>query len=157
MSELATLVTSALVSELEQLCDQVTEAVAPLSEAQIWTKPVRPGNSIGHLLLHLAGNLNHYVGAQLGGTGYVRDREREFTESSRPPKQDLLASLSDAVATFHQVVTELDAESLGRPHPESRFGSHLNALIRLVSHFALHRGQISYLTRLVSSPATSAS
>ncbi len=51
-----------------------------IPEDQLWTKPFAFGNSIGHLVLHLTGNLNHYVGALVAGTGYVRDREHEFTD-----------------------------------------------------------------------------
>ena len=63
-------------------------------------RPLEPGNSVGHLILHLTGNLNHFVGGQLGKTGYVRDREREFTESNLPKKEQVLAGLDAAVATF---------------------------------------------------------
>lgn len=150
MTDTATLAKTALVQELEHLRDAVREVVGPLSDDQLWTKPIEPGNSIGHLILHLTGNLNHYVGAQLGGTGYVRDREREFTETRRPTRETLLANFDDAVATFRRVVSGLSPEQLAAAHPEARFGPVLTGLIHLVSHFALHRGQMSYIARLVS-------
>ena len=140
---------AALVKELEGLRDAVRELAAPLSEQELWAKPVEPGNSVGHLVLHLTGNLNHFVGAQLGGTGYVRDREREFTEARPPTKAEALAGLNGAVATFCRVVEGLNAERLAAPHPEARLGVVLNGLVHLVSHFALHRGQMSYIARLV--------
>jgi uncharacterized damage-inducible protein DinB len=154
MSEkLASEARTALIGELEGLRDAVLELAAPLSEEQFWQRPIEPGNSIGHLVLHLSGNLNHFVGAHLGGTGYVRDREREFTESSVPSKEQALAGLKEAVALFRRVVGELPAERLTEPHPEGRFGSVLATLIHLVAHFALHRGQMSYLARLVARPS----
>ena len=140
---------AALMGELEGLRDGIRELAGPLSEQQFWAKPLDPGNSVGHLVLHLTGNLNHFVGAQLGGTGYVRDREREFTEAQVPAKAEALARLDEAVATFRRVVGGLSAEQLAAPHPEARFGTVLNALVHLVAHFALHRGQISYIVRLV--------
>jgi uncharacterized damage-inducible protein DinB len=148
-TNLASLATAGLIRELELLCDAVKEAAGTLTEKQFWTRPLEPGNSVGHLVLHLTGNLNHFVGAQLGGTGYVRDREREFTETRTAAKAATLASLDEAVATFRRVVESLSAEQLAAPHPESRFGSVLDTLIHLVAHFALHRGQMSYLVRLV--------
>ena len=151
--DLTSLVRTALIGELEALGKAVREAAAPLSEAEFWKKPLEPGNSVGHLVLHLTGNLNHFVGAQLGGTGYVREREREFTEANVPAKAVALDQLDAAVATFHRVVEGLSAERLTVPHPESRFGTVLQTLVHLVAHFALHRGQMSYITRLVQKKA----
>jgi hypothetical protein len=89
------------------------------------------------------------VGGQLGKTGYVRDREREFTEASPPSRAALLEGLDQAVATFRRVAGSLSAEQLAAPHPEARLGNVLKGLIHLLGHFALHRGQMSYLARLV--------
>jgi len=147
--DLTTEVRNALATELEELSASVREVAEPLSEQQLWAKPVEPGNSIGHLILHLAGNLDHFVGAQLGGTGYIRDREREFTESQPPLKSELLANLDKAVATFRRVVTNLTADQLVETHPHAKFGSVLKGLVHLVAHFALHRGQMSYIVRLL--------
>jgi len=146
---LAELVRSALIGELEQLAKAVKEAADSLTDEQIWRKPTEPGNSVGHLMLHLTGNLNHFVGAQLAGTGYVRNREREFTEANFPPRRELYSQFDGAVATFRKVVGELTPAQLSAPHPEARLGNVLQALVHLVAHFALHRGQISYIVRWV--------
>jgi uncharacterized damage-inducible protein DinB len=148
-TDLLTLVKSALIGELEKLRDEVRETAGPLSERQLWAKTVEPGNSVGHLILHLTGNLNHYIGAQLGGTGYVRHREREFTEPRPLPKEEVLANLDAAVATFRRVVTQLTPEQLAAPHPEAQYGPVLKALMHVLAHFAVHRGQMSYIARLV--------
>jgi uncharacterized damage-inducible protein DinB len=148
-ADLVAMSRTALTEELEQLRDGVREVAGPLSEKEIWMKPIEPGNSVGHLILHLTGNLNHFVGAQLGGSGYVRDREREFTESNLPSKEVILANLDQAVATFRKVVSGLSADQLAARHPESRFGSVFNTLVHLVAHFALHRGQMSYIVRFL--------
>lgn len=152
MSAELKMIQSALIRELEELHEQVQKLAADLDEKQFWARPIQPGNSIGHLVLHLTGNLNHYVGGQLGGTGYVREREREFTETRTPPKPEALSRLKEAVALFHRVIEGLSAEKLMAPHPETRFGPVLQALVHLVAHFALHRGQMSYLARLVQKP-----
>ncbi|HEV3259195.1 MAG TPA: DinB family protein [Gemmataceae bacterium] len=154
-ADLAALVRAALIGELEQLRDAVRVLVEPLSERELWAKPVEPGNSVGHLILHLTGNLNHFVGAQLGRTGYRRDREREFTEQSPPTKAVLMSELDAAAATFRRVVGGLSAEQLAAPHPEARLGPVLPALLHLVAHFALHRGQMSYLVRLIKAAVQS--
>jgi len=147
--DLAALTRLALIKQLEQQRDAVRQLAASLSEADLWRRPIEPGNSLGHLILHLTGNLNTFVGAHLGKTGYVRDREREFSEANPPSKEAALSNLDDAVATFRQVVDGLGAEQLTAPHPEPRFGSVVEALVHLVAHFALHRGQMSYIARLL--------
>ena len=145
----AELAKNALIGGLENLRDEVRQVAESLTEEQLWRKPLEPSNSVGHLILHLTGNLNHFVGACLGNTGYVREREREFTEGNVPSKAALLAGLDAAVATFRRVVSGLTPEQLAAPHPDERFGLVLNALTRLLTHFALHRGQMSYIVRLV--------
>jgi uncharacterized damage-inducible protein DinB len=148
-ADLTPSVRTALIEELEQLRDDVKTLAEPLSDAQLWQKPLEPGNSIGHLILHLTGNLNHFIGAQLGKTGYVRDREREFAEVNPPPRSQLLSNFDAAVATFRRVVSGLTADQLAAPHPDGRFGDVCKTLVHLTAHFALHRGQMSYIARLV--------
>jgi uncharacterized damage-inducible protein DinB len=154
-TDLAGLTRTALSDELEGLRDEVRQVAEGLSDAELWAKPVEPGNSVGHLILHLTGNLNHFVGARLGRTGYVRDREREFTESNPPARGELLGGLDAAVVTFRRVVSGLSAEQLAATHPDARFGTVLKTLVHLLTHFALHRGQMSYIARLVKSRGAS--
>src|SRR5262245_4710442 len=115
-ADLASLVKAAFVAELEELRDGICQSIASVSDAQLWRKAVEPGNSAGHLILHLTGNLNHFVGAQLGKSGYVRDREREFTEASPPARDELMRNFDAAVATFRCVVEGLTPEQLVAPH-----------------------------------------
>lgn len=148
-TDLSRLFTDSLLQELEELRDQVRTLAEPLSEKAFWTKPLEPSNSVGHLVLHLTGNLSHFVGAQLGQTGYVRDREREFTENALPSKAEALGRLDETIAMVMRVVGGLTAEQLAAPHPTERLGATIKALIHVTTHFALHRGQISYIARLV--------
>src|SRR3989442_6478009 len=89
-ADFAATVRAALIEELEELHKEVRSVADALSDEQLWRRPLEPSNSVGHLVLHLTGNLNHFVGAQLGHTGYVREREREFTESHPPARAVLL-------------------------------------------------------------------
>jgi uncharacterized damage-inducible protein DinB len=141
---------TALVEKLEQLLQDVRGILEPLDERALWARPVEPGNSIGHLVLHLTGNLNHFVGRRLGHTDYTRDREREFTETNVPAKDELVKRLEGAVALFRRVVSSLTEAQLYATFPEAEFGTVFQALVRLVAHFALHRGQMSYIVRLVN-------
>jgi uncharacterized damage-inducible protein DinB len=149
MSDPVSSMKAALAGELQILLDAVKTLAEPLDEEKFWRKPIEPGNSIGHLVLHLTGNLNHFIGARLANSGYVRDRDREFTEVNRPTRSEALAALEKAVALFRQVVEGLTAEQLTAGHPDESMGTVMNALVRLVAHFAIHRGQMSYIVRLL--------
>ncbi|MGL4552280.1 MAG: DUF664 domain-containing protein [Gemmataceae bacterium] len=141
----------ALAGELEYLRKQLGDLAEPLDERQFWLKPLEPGNSVGHLVLHLTGNLKHFAGARLGGTGYVRDRDREFSDPTPPTKAEALARLDEAVAVYRRVVEGLTDEQLLAAPADDHLGRTVaGAMVRLVSHFALHRGQISYLARLAA-------
>ncbi len=144
-------VRSSLIAELEELRDEVRKIADGMSDSQLWKRPLEPSNSVGHLVLHLTGNLNHFVGAQLGNTGYVREREREFTDTNPPPRAQVFERFNDAVATFRRVVGGLSEEQLTAPHPHAQFGIVYKALLHLLAHFAMHRGQMSYIARLVAS------
>src|SRR6202142_4798284 len=97
MGDLNDTVGSSLAARYTKLAGVVRELAAPLSDEQFWSKPFPFGNSFGHLVLHLTGNLNYYIGAQIANTGYVRDRPREFSEAERPSKAEVLKRFDAAV------------------------------------------------------------
>ena len=74
----------------------VHQLTAPLSSEQLWVRPYPYGNSIGNLILHLTGNLNYYIGSQIGGSGYVRHRDLEFSDTGQP-KETLLKDFDQAI------------------------------------------------------------
>src|SRR5215831_13285554 len=93
MSELDVTLIAVLADRYAANLARVRELATPLTEHQFWTKPLLYGNSFGHLVLHLTGNLNYYIGAQIANTGYVRDRDREFSEPNPPAKDAALERL----------------------------------------------------------------
>jgi len=123
--------------------------VEPLSDEQFWTRPYPYGNTAGHLLLHITGNLNYYIGAQIAGTGYVRDRDREFTDPLRRPKAEVLQSLDEAVAMVTRTLRAQAADDWARDYSaagvpdRTRFG----IVLRCAQHFHHHLGQIIYLVK----------
>jgi hypothetical protein len=87
MDRLSDTVVTGFVNRYTELGSRVNELGAGLTEEQFWAKPFAfGGNSFGHLLLHLTGNLSYYIGAQVAGAGYTRERDREFTEPTPPSK-----------------------------------------------------------------------
>src|SRR6266851_8518997 len=97
MADLKVTMAAGFEARYKELAGRVRDLASPLSDEQFWTKPFPFGNSFGHLVLHLTGNLNHYIGAQIAQTGYVRDRPLEFSDPNPPSKEEALKRLDDAV------------------------------------------------------------
>src|SRR5260221_254903 len=91
----------------QRVAEQIRELVEPISTEQLWFRPYPYGNSVGHLLLHLTGNLNHYVGAEMARTGHVRDRPLEFSDRSHPAKELVVKNFLAAIA---MVIDTLDKQ-----------------------------------------------
>ena len=132
----------------EELGTRVHELAEPLSDAQFWTKPFAFGNSFGHLVLHLTGNLNYYIGAEIAGTGYVRDRDREFSEAARPAKSDVLKRFGEAVAMVARTARGQSGDDWGKNYTAMReedAANRFNIFLRCATHLHLHVGQMIYL------------
>ncbi len=146
-----TVVTEGFAKALTNYAARVHSLAEPSSDAQFWTKPYPYGNSMGHLVLHLTGNLNYYLGARLAATGYMRDREREFTESARPPKARVLAAFDESVATALQVIRSQTPLAWGEPYEAQHIQPHLETrfdiVLNCVSHLHHHVGQLIYLQK----------
>jgi hypothetical protein len=151
-SNLARIASAEFSTYFRHLATRVERAARSVSEEQLWTKPFPFGNSIGHLILHLTGNLNHYIGALIAGSGYVRHRDHEFTDPARYPLEELLARFHLAVES---VVTALEAQDdasfsvsvAEQPPIQTRFGLFLVC----AAHLNNHIGQMSYLVQALQS------
>mgnify|MGYP003337021022 CR=1 FL=1 len=107
-------------------------------------------NSIGNLCLHLTGNLNHFIGAGLGNTNYVRNRDAEFS-SKNIDRKILLSQLDDAAEMIKAVLPELNDDDMKKDSPKStpdRMMTTGYLLLHLLAHFNYHLGQINYLRRI---------
>jgi len=126
---------------------RVRELAAPLTEKQFWTNPFSYGNSFGHLVLHLTGNLNYYIGAQIVNTGYVRDRAHEFTDPNPPSKEEALKRLDHAVAMVIQTIRAQSPEDWSRPYSGvgTNCGKRLDMTVQCAAHMQHHIGQMIYL------------
>jgi len=124
--------------------------VEPLTDEQIWTRPYPYGNTIGHLLLHLTGNLSYYIGADMGGTEYVRNRPLEFSDTVRHPKTELLAGFDAAIATVATVLQKQSEQDWSAAYMAKGFedcGDRFTAFLRCAAHLSHHTGQIIYLCK----------
>ena len=147
MADLNETITSGLATRYMKLAGWVRELAAPLSDEQFWSKPFAFGNSFGHLVLHLTGNLNYYIGAQIAGTGYVRNRPQEFAEASRPSKAEVMRKFDDAVEMVVRTIRSQSAEDWSAPYSgegtdaKTRF----EMVLQCATHLHHHIGQMMYL------------
>ncbi len=133
--------------------DKLSEEVSKFNhEEDLWKISGDISNCSGNLALHLLGNTFFFIGAQLGGTGYVRDRDREFSEKN-VPKEKMLAMIAEAKAIVEKTFDTLPDDALKATYPLDYFNgpkSTFTVLLILISHFQYHLGQINYLRRVVS-------
>jgi hypothetical protein len=147
-SELARLTSAEFGRYFEHLATRVDHFVTAVPPASLWTKPFPFGNSIGHLVLHLTGNLNHYVGAMIAGSAYQRQREKEFTDPNHPPREVLLSEFHKAVAMVKNTLSTLGEEGFMVPVEHNvPIQSRLGLFLVCAAHINNHIGQMSYLAQ----------
>jgi uncharacterized damage-inducible protein DinB len=150
MSELTKTIREAFAYEYENRAADLHKWADPLTDEQFWRNPYSYGNSVGHLVLHLTGNLSYYIGAQIAGTGYVRHRDLEFTEARKPPKAEVLQKFDETIAMVVATIEKQSDSDWTLPYsaerePESK--DRFTAFFRCAVHFYYHVGQINFLSR----------
>ena len=132
-----------LKTEIEQYKD----------EANLWLVDGEIPNSGGNLTLHLVGNLKHFIGAVLGGSGYVRERDLEFS-TKNTPRAELLQMIDETIADVEAGLDKLTPDQLAQEYPIAVFADRTEPmttewfLVHLATHLGYHLGQINYHRRL---------
>lgn len=134
-----------------ELASLAKEISAYENEGDIWEVREGIANSAGNLCLHLVGNLDHFFGATLGDTGYVRDRDAEFS-TKYVPREELLHRIEGTTATIKKVLSEMSPEDFNKEYPlDTPMGKVKTGqmLIHLQGHLNYHLGQINYHRRML--------
>lgn len=120
-------------------------------EANIWKVDKNIANTAGNLCLHLVGNLNAYIGATLGNTGYVRDRDAEFALKNIP-RSELIQKIEATINMVQQILPSLDEKKLTEEYPLLVLKEKTSTeyfLVHLAVHLGYHLGQVNYHRRLL--------
>lgn len=130
-----------------------TEINAYTDEKNRWRIIDGTANAAGNLTLHLLGNLQHYIGHVLGGSGYQRNRPAEFS-SKDVPLETLNHGIDTTIAVVVRTLGALQAADLDKPYPENVFDDRKDMttgffLVHLLFHLGYHLGQINYHRRVV--------
>lgn len=119
-------------------------------ESDLWTLKGDIKNSPGTLALHIAGNIKHFIGAQLGGTEYLRNREKEFSERNLS-RERLLNELHESLSIIKSVLAKLSEEDLKKDFPVcflDKMRPTIEVLFILYGHLNYHLGQVNYHRRM---------
>ena len=120
-------------------------------ESNLWKVDKSIANSSGNLCLHLVGNLNTYIGAEIGKTGYIRDRDHEFSQKNIP-RDELVKMIGDTITVVENGLNKLKEEDLEKEYPLLVFKEKTSTgffLIHLAVHLGYHLGQVNYHRRLL--------
>jgi uncharacterized damage-inducible protein DinB len=127
---------------------KIEAAVAPLAPEDVWWRPNEASNAIGHLLLHLAGNVRQWIVGGVGGRAVSRQRDLEFAPHEQPSPRALLDGLALAVEEADAVLGALDLADLEeRIAVQGLAVTRLGAIYHVVEHFAMHTGQILWIAK----------
>jgi hypothetical protein len=154
VSEVSADFARSLVRELEGFKRELAQFP---DDDTVWNTTAGITNSAGNLALHLAGNLQYFIGSVLGGTGYVRNRDAEFGRRSGS-RGEIYRELDAAIAVVRRVLPSIPAETLAAEFPEPVMGVKFRTstfLVHLCAHAGFHLGQAGYLRRIVTGDTTS--
>jgi uncharacterized damage-inducible protein DinB len=121
------------------------------SEERIWHTEKGIANSAGNLCLHLVGNLNTYIGGVIGNTGYIRQRELEFSLKDIP-RSELIRKIDDTMVVVDNALSGLTERNLHLEYPILVFSEKTSTeymLVHLATHLTYHLGQVNYHRRLL--------
>jgi uncharacterized damage-inducible protein DinB len=140
---------------------KITAALERLDDEQIWWRPNEASNSIGNLLLHLAGNVRQWLIAGVGGAPDMRTRAAEFAAQGTLDKRALLeqltSTLAEADAVLARVITQAGQSDMPLQRicvPQGFPQTVCDAVFHVVEHFSYHTGQIVYLAKQLSGERT---
>ena len=133
------------------LNDLKTQVDLYKNEKNLWLVTKDISNCAGNLCLHLVGNLNYFIGAKLGNSGYVRQRDLEFSLKD-VPKVELIKQVDETISIVESVLSKLTEEDLQKEYKRHDIEDTMTTeyfLVHLTMHLAYHLGQINYHRRLL--------
>ena len=150
MADLPGTIASDFASYYEFVRVQVHKWADPLTQDQFWHNPYAYGNSVGHLVLHLTGNLSYYIGARVAENGYIRNRDREFTEAEKSDKARVMRAFDETIAIVVDTLRKQQPTDWLKPYSAERepeAAERFMIFLRCAGHAYHHVGQIIFLSK----------
>jgi uncharacterized damage-inducible protein DinB len=127
---------------------QIVRCTRLLNNEQLWSRTNAHTNSVGNLLLHLAGNVRQWIVGGMGGREIQRNRPAEFAQRGPLPAAQVLPPLEETVRSAIEILAGFDADRLGEPRTIQGYQTSVAvAVMHVVEHFSFHTGQIVHITK----------
>ncbi len=137
--------------KLEQLHGRIQDCLGRLTPEQIWTRNSQNENAVGNLVLHLSGNVRQWIGSGVAGLADHRERDAEFDARGGKEPAELSELLNTRVAEVTAIIRAVPATRLTeRITPQGHDVTVLEAIAHVVEHFAMHTGQVIFLTKMLT-------
>jgi uncharacterized damage-inducible protein DinB len=137
--------------KLEQLHGRIQDCLGRLTAEQIWTRNSQNENAVGNLVLHLSGNVRQWIGSGVAGLADHRERDAEFDARGGKEPAELSELLNTRVAEVTAIIRDVPAARLTeRITPQGHDVTVLEAIAHVVEHFAMHTGQVIFLTKMLT-------
>ena len=128
---------------------KIAKCLELLSDDDVWWRAHETNNSVGNIILHLAGNVRQWIYQHLGEKEFQRNRDNEFSERTHIPKSELMNHLRSAVEDVDIVLRDLPVEKLSNRYTIQKYHvTGLEVVLHVTEHFSYHVGQIAYITKL---------
>ena len=147
--------TAAFITEIkrrlfEESMFRLKKCLAELTEEQIWYRPNKASNSVGNLVLHLHGNVRHWIVAGLGKNKDVRERQKEFDEPGPVPVEEMLTDMEQLMTEVDAILNQTTANDLLEVRNVQGYQeSGLSILVHITEHFSYHVGQMTYIVKML--------
>lgn len=146
------MLTDTLITLFQRDLNKIIEEINMYKEeSNLWKVEGAITNSAGRLCIHLIGNLNHFIGAVLGNSGYIRQRDLEFSIKD-VPKLELIAQIKNTIVVIENTLKSLTASDLQSAYKLQVFNEVMTTeyfLVHLNTHLSYHLGQINYHRRII--------
>lgn len=134
---------------VKEYLPKIESCLAVISDDDIWWRAHETNNSIGNLMLHLAGNIRQWIVRHLGEREYERDRNSEFSERTHISKGELLSRLRSAIMDADAVLESFPEKKLLHQYTIQKYTvTGLEVVLHVTEHCSYHTGQIVFITKL---------
>lgn len=133
---------------LQENVPRIAKCLVQLTNQEVWFSPNEQSNSIGHLILHLCGNITQYIQSALGGAMDNRQRQLEFNSEDHLSNKELVAKITKVINEAELIILNAEPENLLLTRQVQAFSlSGIGIIIHVVEHLSYHTGQIAFYTK----------